>query len=261
MTCRCIKWDPLCGPLPKALTDLDLTVIEGVLKLFADWGTVVLLSPRYYDVVTEAFYETKWCHVLGPGLCGYMHSCDPNVLLIAQPHEEEESVRTHSVRLKLVTTRAISKGEIFSCHYGGYAGLPAQAFAGGSSSAIVKDPKDEQQAAAAFLRMLGQRLASDLEQESADAQAMGAEEKSLRALLCKLAAWVTGDHWISNACRTVLLQRGAHVQLLEQLLFVCVSLGDALFMSGLTCIRQEWTKMHSAHSCGFGLPIGFGLRH
>jgi hypothetical protein len=216
----------LCGRLPKALTDLDLTVIEGVLQLFADWGTTAMLPHRDTEGHREGHRETprppgeyNWCQVLGPGLCGYMHACDPNVLLIATPHEAKESLSARdSIGLKLVTTRAIAKGDILTCQYGGYTGLPAHAFAQGCGDAIGEELADEQQAAAELLEMLAATSERQKERERERGrdrdsahrdQGMTAEEEAyLRAVLCKVIGRLTGGHWLSNACRTVLLGHG-----------------------------------------------------
>ena len=211
VTCRCIKWDPLCGRLPKALTDLDLTVIEGVLQLFADWGTTALRSSS--DKIGAAASEYEWCQVLGPGLCGYMHACDPNVLVIATPENAKEPDAAHPCRLRLVTTKPISKGEVFTCHYGGYSGLPAQAFGKACGDAIGEELEDEQMAAGELLQMLTMPTVSvrrGTGHLTAGIRSMDAEEQAaFRAVLCKLISWVTGDHWVSNVCRVVLLSHGA----------------------------------------------------
>ena len=70
----CVKWDPLC-PVPKALEELDLTVIEGVLQLFVEYGTVLL-------PLAGVQWPHDWQQVLGPGLAGVRHRSDPNVMLI-----------------------------------------------------------------------------------------------------------------------------------------------------------------------------------
>jgi hypothetical protein len=218
-TYRCIKWDPLCGRLPKALTSLDLTVIEGVLQLFADWGTTALLAPRSSNGTSgAAASEYKWCQVLGPGLCGYMHACDPNVVLVATPENSKELDAACHFRLRLVTTKPISKGQVLTCHYGGYAGLPSHAFGKACGDAIGEELEDEQQAAEELLQTLAglsvRSVDRDTVHKGAGICSIGAkDEADFRVALCKLASWVTGDHWVSNACRAVLLSHGACVQL------------------------------------------------
>ena len=148
-----------------------------------------------------------------------MHASDPNVLLVATPRKAEESlVEIDSIRLKLVTTRAIAKGEILTCHYGGYAGLPAQAFAQCCGDTIGEELADEQKAAAELLELLAAsserqkerqpQRDRDTESTPGDQVKAAEEDAYLRAALCKVIGRVTGDHWVSNACRTVLLGRG-----------------------------------------------------
>ena len=243
---RCIKWDPLCGPLPKALTDLDLSVIEGLLHLFAESGTTLLPQCCAVD---------EWCQVLGPGLCGIRHACDPNIVLLASPQPDLESPR-----IRLVTAKAIAKGEVLSCHYGGYAGLPSQAFARGCGESIGEDLEDERQAARGLAALI-------TDTEAGAAAVVGAEVKheygvggqsQMRALLCKLVSWVTSEHWVSNACRTLLLRLGewalhssrAAPSISQRTCFVQMT-NDAA-----TTVPQELTTTPTFHTCGSGSRSG-----
>ena len=223
--CWCVKHDCLC-PAPSMLkgdSGYGLEVIEGVCRLFDDYGIVLpaaVPSCKHDQGETTPMAAAR-LQVLGPALAGLQHDSNPNLLLV----ECSGSVRA-------VATRPIAKGEVLCCDFLGHCRLPRNAYVlrpGGTcaSDSQKRDPATRE--LMALVNMIDNAWPS-------------ADQRCQLNTIVQCAADTCGSLWVEYAARSLLLRSGvdceSHARELHSWLVTQVGIAPlcaSAYLMGLLC--------------------------